>query len=100
MRITAVMSHSVSYVININFYGVARFAHCLALPVPPLYILLGLDLYIFIIGSRDSRVYALISSIRSLYTEARIQDFGKGVGEHGEYVTGGGSTGFFSWNSV
>ena len=32
----AVMSHSVSYVININFYGVARFAHCLALPVPPL----------------------------------------------------------------
>ena len=35
MRITAVMSHSVSYVININFYGVARFAHCLALPVPP-----------------------------------------------------------------
>ena len=36
MRITAVMSHSVSYVININFYGVARFAHCLALPVPPL----------------------------------------------------------------
>ena len=66
------------------YYWVSEFI------IGSVYILLGLDLYIFIIGSRDSRVYALISSIRSLYTEARIQDFGKGVGEHGEYVTGGG----------